>query len=292
MKSRVNKNAELHQSLSTSVDHEIPSKELSHYANRLNEIDDQFKKIDVDETHHQPQRAKQHEGAQSVRDEAPLYDTFENTYLRDFLNEVKEYNVSKGYRNADETQEHGLPDFSPKPSQNFDEIRSVIEGAHIESPSPEEALQETRVFKSGDLNDDLDMVISSLDETQSVFKLDALQAHQSNAVPEPVAPQPLEVAETLADFEVEAKQPTPMVEDAFLHAKQAVTHDVAIDDTFKRDLLEQTQTLQHRILDQERNLEDMNDVIVHTNRMLHSVISLLLLALFVVIVLIVSQILR
>ena len=284
MKSRVSKNAELHQSLSTSVDHEIPSKELSHYANRLNEIDDQFKKIDVDASqNHQPQRAKQHEGSQGIREEAPLYDTFENTYLRDFLNEVKEYNVSKGYRSSDQTQEMPVSDLSPKPTQYFDEIRSVIEEAHFDTPSQEDVLQETRVFKSDDLNDDLDFVISSLDETQSLLKLDDLKV-QSPIIETSVLEEPA----SLDAVAVNTQERIEVPREEMLHAP----HEVAVDDTFKRDLMEQTQTLQHRILDQERNLEDMNDVIVHTNRMLHSVISLLLLALFVVIVLIVSQILR
>ena len=58
---------------------------------------------------------------------------------------------------------------------------------------------------------------------------------------------------------------------------------------FKRELLDQTQTLQHKIIDQERHIEEISDTMVKTNRMMNVVISLLVLAIFVVIILILIQ---
>ena len=65
--------------------------------------------------------------------------------------------------------------------------------------------------------------------------------------------------------------------------------DALTNDAFHRELIEQTQTLQHRIVDQEKHIEDMSDTIVRTNRMLNAVLAILLLAIFVVIVLIAVQ---
>lgn len=105
MKSRVEKNKELHKKINQTIDENVNSEALSHYANRLNEIDDQFERMDTP-SRTEPKRAKE-----STTD-LDIFDTFENEYLKDFLDEVKAYNVEKGYRSSQDTNENILEELN------------------------------------------------------------------------------------------------------------------------------------------------------------------------------------
>lgn len=312
MKSRVNKNMELHQSLSMSFEAETPSKDLSHYANKLNEIDDQFRRVEVDSvSNHQPQRARVHDKHQESKEDIHVYDTFENTYLKDFLNEVKEYNVKKGYRKFEDTQSNIVTDLNINNRLDHDEIRSVLRDMNFDDYNEVESIDETKVFNTVDLNEDLDSVISSLDETIALntIKEDPINfngfeskeevrniAQESILVQsDSIEPEVLseDLGEGLEENTVADDVEELVEEEEVLSEDSTVTDHLTVhsnlDDTFKRSLLEQTQTLQYKIIDQERNIEDMNNVMIRTNRLLHAVISILLLAIFVVIILVVAQ---
>lgn len=312
MKSRVNKNMELHQSLSMSFEAETPSKDLSHYANKLNEIDDQFRRVEVDTvSNHHPQRARVHDKHQESKEDIHVYDTFENTYLKDFLNEVKEYNVKKGYRKFEDTQSNIVTDLNINNRLDHDEIRSVLRDMNFDDYNEVESIDETKVFNTVDLNEDLDSVISSLDETIALntIKEDPINfngfeskeevrniAEESILVEsDSIEPEVLseDLGEGLEENAVADDVEELVEEEEVLSEDSTVTDHLTVhsnlDDTFKRSLLEQTQTLQYKIIDQERNIEDMNNVMIRTNRLLHAVISILLLAIFVVIILVVAQ---
>lgn len=96
MKSRVARNRDLYERLNQTVDEKIENNDLSSFANRLNSLDTQFEKMDVEENlNYLPSHARSQE--------EPIFETFENEYLKDFLDEVKEYNVQKGYRSHSDT---------------------------------------------------------------------------------------------------------------------------------------------------------------------------------------------
>lgn len=105
MKSRVEKNKELHKKINQTIDENVNSEALSHYANRLNEIDDQFERMDTP-SRTEPKRAKE------STTNLDIFDTFENEYLKDFLDEVKAYNVEKGYRSSQDTNENILEELN------------------------------------------------------------------------------------------------------------------------------------------------------------------------------------
>lgn len=105
MKSRVEKNKELHKKINQTIDENVNSEALSHYANRLNEIDDQFDRMDTP-SRIEPKRAKE------STTNLDIFDTFENEYLKDFLDEVKAYNVEKGYRSSQDTNENILEELN------------------------------------------------------------------------------------------------------------------------------------------------------------------------------------
>lgn len=96
MKSRVARNRDLYERLNQTVDEKIENRDLSSFANRLNSLDTQFEKMDIEESlDYLPSHARSQE--------EPVFETFENEYLKDFLEEVKEYNVQKGYRSHSDT---------------------------------------------------------------------------------------------------------------------------------------------------------------------------------------------
>lgn len=105
MKSRVEKNKELHKKINQTIDENVNSEALSHYANRLNEIDDQFDRMDTP-SRIEPKRAKE------STTNLDIFETFENEYLKDFLDEVKAYNVEKGYRSSQDTNENILEELN------------------------------------------------------------------------------------------------------------------------------------------------------------------------------------
>lgn len=296
MKSRLQKNSLLHQTLSTNLENESVSKDLSVFANKLNEIDTQFRKLDyVDVNDHQPQRARIFE-SETIANDAPIFDTFENTYLKDFLNEVKEYNIKKGYRNQEDTQTHILGSLKNGTLPQAEAIRSVIEDdTYLNDYETFDNVELTpsSAFKS---YDSLDEVLSTINSgNDESIKPDFLPKE------DPIFDTSLhnsieELTQELENLTSESnvipyKEPSTSIDEENNDSTVEIESiPQPLNDTFKRELLEQTQTLQHKIIEQERHIEDMNDVMVHTNRLMNAVISLLLLAIFVVVVLVVSQI--
>ncbi|QIK70148.1 hypothetical protein G7062_07550 [Erysipelothrix sp. HDW6C] len=301
MKSRVKKNQDLHESLASNAESDIQNSNLSHFANRLNQIDDQFKRMEEPVVSNQePTRARQHEVEPVEEKVAETFDTFENTYLKDFLDEVKEYNVKKGYRETENTQSNIIRELNIAPNvvKPVDEVamKSVLgqvdpDLAHdIEDVSTD--LGETRVFNANALRGDFD---ESLDLDQTI----AMAVQEMVDEPDDADTQPMAFVDSIDFGDVDTENESIEIdEDIFDDAPLFIEEVSAEDDRlefdfdaekFKKELMEQTQTLQHKIIDQERNIDDMNDTMVRTNRLLNVVLSLLFLAIFVVLVLIVSQ---
>lgn len=121
-KSRMEKNAQLHQELLSDKEDKIVTKELSPFANQLNNIDNQFERMDiplekdqnyVSPLHHRNERyvPKQEvdiEVNEVIKEEIEEETGFSNDFLEDFIHEVKQYNVEKGYRHTVDTQSNVL----------------------------------------------------------------------------------------------------------------------------------------------------------------------------------------
>lgn len=152
MKSRVARNKELHEKINRSVDDTVETEALSRFANRLNEIDDDFKPMHV-QSRTTPKRAKE--------TELEIFDTFENEYLKDFLDEVKAYNVEKGYRDNSNTDQNILKDINlvevtevdgghDEALDNlYDDFEPVYKVETVEAVVPEEKPVSPRVQREG-----------------------------------------------------------------------------------------------------------------------------------------------
>lgn len=325
MKSRVNKYQDLHDQIALDSESNIENSDLSHFANRLNQIDDQFDKMDVvAKEDREPTHARQIEEVSEVQEiEASInepkpetqFDTFESAYLKDFLDEVKEYNVRKGYRDLENTDANILSELN-KSSEiakpfNDDEMTTVLHAI-----DPELSTMDVDVFNEGELTEDVNLdELPNLDET-IVFKSvehntiesfddgdDELEKTIAMAVQEMVdeeAMTDLSLTQEDEAFEIEldadefdnilSEEDDSISEmQAQLESMEDYSDSDFDSDKFRSELLAQTQTLQHKIIDQEQNIDHMNETMVRTNRMLNVVLSLLILAIIVVLLLIVAQ---
>ncbi|WP_323615543.1 hypothetical protein [Erysipelothrix rhusiopathiae] len=322
MKSRVNKYQDLHEQIALDSESNIENSDLSHFANRLNQIDDQFDKMDVvAREDREPTHARQIEEVQeehSVIEEAktePQFDTFESAYLKDFLDEVKEYNVRKGYRDLENTDANILSELN-KSSEiakpfNDDEMTTVLHAI-----DPELSTMDAEVFIEDEIEEEVNLdELPNLDET-IVFKSveqsnadtfdeeDELEKTIAMAVQEMVDDEDVSLDLSGQDsfdsveFELDADEFENILSEeddsifemqAQLDAMEDYSDSDFDSDKFRSELLAQTQTLQHKIIDQEQNIDQMNETMVRTNRMLNVVLSLLILAIIVVLLLIVAQ---
>ena len=322
MKSRVNKYQDLHEQIALDSESNIENSDLSHFANRLNQIDDQFDKMDVvAREDREPTHARQIEEVQeehSVIEEAktePQFDTFESAYLKDFLDEVKEYNVRKGYRDLENTDANILSELN-KSSEiakpfNDDEMTTVLHAI-----DPELSTMDADVFIEDEIEEEVNLdELPNLDET-IVFKSveqsnadtfdeeDELEKTIAMAVQEMVDDEDVSLdlsgqdAFDSVEFELDADEFENILSEeddsifemqAQLDAMEDYSDNDFDSDKFRSELLAQTQTLQHKIIDQEQNIDQMNETMVRTNRMLNVVLSLLILAIIVVLLLIVAQ---
>lgn len=428
MRSRVNKNQTLYSQIASDTESKVESHDLSHFANRLNAIDEQFGKMDIESQKSEPNHARslqerykeeQVEAAQSVTPPVELpkveneiqqedhsesieyrthdeFDTFESTYLNDFLQEVKEYNVKKGYRNIDNTSTNIMKDLnldieinksrfiadtdnqSPFIPDGIDDLLTQIDPLLSEDDEVEltpvqqrryeevvfeDEVDHTRLFTAVDHMQRFDQDDAHLEETiamevQRMVGLDEPISYDKTLevevfdedideplfeqfvevepVVEPIIEESLDdvekdeavveevvVEEFLTPFGYQSRQDAPVgapsikvQKDDFLDVidgaiqKSEASYECVDEvvesqvegeseeiqpvseednDEVTKRLLEQTHTLQIKVIDQEKNIEEISDTMVRTNRLLNVTLSLLMLAIFVVIMLIVSN---
>ena len=159
---------ELREKLSSEVDHGIQNHQLSSYANRLNKIDqDNFEDMIQDtDPNYEPTRAKEVD--------LKKYETFENEYLKDFLDEVKSYNIEKGHRRVDDTEQNILEEIQaqglePTPFDTTNEPIGFDDLVKIE----EDAIDFDAAIQEASLEQDLLNEINEVNESE-IMDTDAL----------------------------------------------------------------------------------------------------------------------
>lgn len=114
--SRIAKYEDLRNKLQNDSESEIKSNDLSEYANKLNRIDaNAFKEMGFSDTlNHDPIHARREEylNVSSIpKQKVPTSaytKTFDNEYLDEYINEVKQYNKDQGLLASDDTQKNIL----------------------------------------------------------------------------------------------------------------------------------------------------------------------------------------
>ena len=197
-KSRVKKFEEFRQSLlDEQSESRVLTKELTPFANQLHQIDnDHFDNVTLnsDVEYHSPLHMRNDRYSlkkeveilkespvvktesslviDTLNDEGLIEDTdsFNNQYLDEFIKEVKDYNVSKGYRSEQDTKSNLLNEVKSntilRPFGNLDPSKPIEEYVKdfieeediIETPAPE--IQESK------LNSDQTLIFEAIKEEQ------------------------------------------------------------------------------------------------------------------------------
>ena len=178
-RSRVKKYATLRDQMINDTQSEIETKELSSFANQLHAIDsEQFNSMQVDNSsdYHSPlhKRNDYYSYSKPVEFTEPVADLPQepedyNNLMDSIVNEVKQYNVEKGYRKNDDTRSNLL--FELKSKQNI--IRpygpNSISQKTLELDDEEELLETI-----DDSTLEPENVAPNLDDTQ-IFNVDDVQ---------------------------------------------------------------------------------------------------------------------
>jgi hypothetical protein len=102
--SRIKKYAQLREELANDNESEVKSEALAPYADRLSKIDTRFQPMETVKTTHSPLHSRN--AAYAPVEEPVTFEesTFNNEYLDQFIEEVKQYNMRKGYRKSEDTK--------------------------------------------------------------------------------------------------------------------------------------------------------------------------------------------
>lgn len=246
-----------YEDLRKNIESETPSggdavsgDKLSSYANKLNTIDPTvFKKMDIKEENHVPERERRESYFQDELD-TPIA-SFTNEYLDDFISEVKEYNIRKGTRENEDTEIDilsQLQNVSRKRSQYVEQIKD---------PTPEPKLEETNTMSRDDI----------AKQVQELLKEEKLEP----VIAAPVEEKPVEPKEPTRVYEKITK-PQPIVEEPEVPT-----------DSMHAQLVEETQQLRVQLNEYEGELTDLNDGLDKTNRILNIILCTLIFVLIAVI---------
>ena len=126
MKTRMERYQALRDKLSSEVEDTISNSDLLPYANRLNKID--HENFEDMKDHSNPQ----YEPTRIKDVELKKYETFENEYLKDFLDEVKSYNIERGHRHVDDTEQNILEEIN---AQNKGFLKDELNHDFIQDPT-------------------------------------------------------------------------------------------------------------------------------------------------------------
>lgn len=261
MKSRVEKNKELHKKINQTIDEDVNSEALSHYANRLNEIDDQFDRMDAP-SRIEPKRAKE------STTNLDIFDTFENEYLKDFLDEVKAYNVEKGYRSSQDTNENILEELNLMDKQ-IDPVVETEENVFWEEYQhdfidPTE--DDLSLFKEKDIKLD-----SELEVEEPIFEEEILSEDD-------ITREILKLTDTdEIDFEFEDEMEFETKNDVLPAINIDEEIDLHIDDDETAlGSIENSQTLSIDLEDEDSDQENLDENTVAKYRAINAIVSVAL----------------
>ena len=153
--SRVKKYAQLREELANDNESEVKSEALAPYADRLSKIDTRYQPMNTIKTTHSPLHSRN--AAYSPVEEPVTFEesTFNNEYLDQFIEEVKQYNMRKGYRKSDDTKK----ELVLKVKESLEPQQPVIEHK-IEADEPPDneqtiSMQVQRLVNDEDFEDEI-----------------------------------------------------------------------------------------------------------------------------------------
>ncbi|PKM69427.1 MAG: hypothetical protein CVU94_03930 [Firmicutes bacterium HGW-Firmicutes-19] len=158
--SRVKKYAQLRDELASDNESEIKSEALAPYADRLSKIDTRYQPMEASKVTHSPLHSRN--AAYAPVEEPVTFEesTFNNEYLDQFIEEVKQYNMRKGYRKSEDTKSEVLLKVKEisEPSKNV--VEQTVE---IDQPQDTEQTISMQVMQLVNEDDDYEEVVPVVD---------------------------------------------------------------------------------------------------------------------------------
>lgn len=317
MKSRVERNQSLYEKISHDTESDLSNSSLGSISDHLNSIDQSFEKIDTTlPQDHNPQHARE----VKIEDESPavepgnspephqedkenesndelrelLWNTFENKYIDEFLKEVKQYNVKKGYRNLENTQSNIMselnlddaPVLKTKPTETI--LREAAPDT-IEFAEPNEPDVHSEDVQSVTPEPIENTMVYDFSKTKD--KVEAIEDDEKT-----IALEVQKLFSELTDFSGDILSDTPDPAAASANVEPIALEEEASYQTAREtqlsQLMESTQTLQLKLDETERDLQTINNNVASTHRILNFVIYVLVLAIITIIALLVWTLLK
>lgn len=251
MRSRVNKNKELYEKINLDAESTIENSKLKELSQRVNELDSQLEQTLSVPTFNE---SVINEEVKEVG-----YDTYENEYLNSFLEEVKRYNLEKGYRQEEDTHEQILTDIHVNPGLQYTEPsvnKKMVEPEKqtITRPVVEDVKKEIieEVFPN-EADTSLEETISMVIQDMGIYD----SSEQTN------------------EYDGET---------VVINSEPTVNRE--------KELLEETMTLKHLITEQEEEIETLQKEKDKTGQMLNITIVLLVFTIIVLSVIIVLNLIN
>ncbi|MEG2907724.1 MAG: hypothetical protein RR945_00790 [Erysipelotrichaceae bacterium] len=264
--SRVKKYEDLRKNIETQHGDDVTGNKLTPFANRLNEINPTlFKKVAVtDDVDYVPERERR-EVYTETEVEAPV-SSFNNEYMDDFINEVREYNIKKGTREDMDTQIDILHQLN---NVNREKRSHYVEDIHEEKG-------DTISLTQNDIASQIQALLKDVDEEKN-------QPEDEHSF----------VVETPVDVIKEDIKPIlHNIKEESVAISNASNNEVLEVKAIHSQLVEETQQLRVQMGEYEGEINDLNDGLDHTNKTLNLILFLLIFSLIVVIGVIIFYVLK
>lgn len=158
--SRVKKYAQLRDELASDNESEIKSEALAPYAQRLSKIDTRYQPMETSTVTHSPLHSRN--AAYAPVEEPVTFEesTFNNEYLDQFIEEVKQYNMRKGYRKSEDTKSEVLL----KVKEISEPLKPVVESkVEFDELQDDEQTISMQVMQMVSEEDDYEEVVPAVD---------------------------------------------------------------------------------------------------------------------------------
>ncbi len=153
--SREKKYAQLREELTNDNESEVKSEALAPYADRLSRIDSKFQPMEIQSTGHSPLHLR---NAAYAPIEQPISfeeSTFNNDYLDQFIEEVKQYNLRKGYRKDDDTKRELITKITDKNPEEVLKTEAPVEFAESSEDEQTISMQVMQLVSEDDFEDEV-----------------------------------------------------------------------------------------------------------------------------------------
>lgn len=153
--SREKKYAQLREELTNDSEGEVKSEALAPYADRLSRIDSKFQPMETQPTGHSPLHLRNAAYAPVEQPVSFEESTFNNDYLDQFIEEVKQYNMRKGYRKDEDTKRELITKITETEPEKVIKNEEPIE---LTEPTEDEqtiSMQVMQLVNEEDLDDEV-----------------------------------------------------------------------------------------------------------------------------------------